>query len=106
MTLEEQGECLEATHDVLRGVGPVDAKDELFRTPGGEGRFALEDGRILAEPFELAHVDTDRMRDHPSRAALVLDRSSRPVDACTQQPLDREQECLPPALGMETDHVV
>ena len=71
-----------------------------------ERRLPLEHRRILAQPVELRRVDADRMRDDARRAAAVLDRPGLPVDARAEQPLRREQERAPPAVGVEADDVV
>src|SRR3954471_24712372 len=100
MALEEQGEGMKAAHDVLRGIRPVDAEDELLRAPRHERRLALEHPGVVTEPVELRRVDADRARDRPGRAAMVLDRSGLRVDARAEQPLRREQERPPPAFGV------
>ena len=97
---------MKAAHDVLRGVGPVDAEHELLRAPGHESRLPLEHAGIVAEPVELRRIDADRSGDDPRRATPVLDRPGLPVDPRSEQPLRREQERAPPALGVEADDVV
>ena len=106
MALEEQAESAKAAHDVLRRIGPVDAEDELLGAPRHESRLPLEHSGIVAEPVELRRVDADRVHNRPGRAATVLDRPGLPVDPRAEQPLHREQERPPPALGVKADDVV
>ena len=80
--------------------------DELLRPPRHEGRLPLEHAGIVREPLELLRIDADRPRHDTGRAAAVLDRSRVRSTRGAEQPLDREQEGAPPALGVEADDVV
>ena len=97
---------MKAAHDVLRGVGPVDAEDELLRPPRDQRRLPLEHRGVVAKAVELRRVDADRTRDDARGVAAVLDRAGLPVDLRAEQPLRREQKRAAPALGVEADHVV
>src|SRR6476661_3044104 len=103
MPLEEQSKGMKAAHNVLRGVGPVDAQQELLWAPGHESGLPNEHAGIVAEPVELRWIDADRSGYDPRRVTPVLDGPGLPVDARSEQPLRREQERSPPALGVKAD---
>src|SRR5581483_11529337 len=94
MPLEEQPERLEAAHDVLRGVAPVDAEDELLGPAGDERGLPLEHRRVVPQALELVRVDADRTGDD-ARGAM---RGDEAVGAL--------EERAAPALGVEADDVV
>src|SRR5205823_14275288 len=103
VALEEQCERVEAAHDVLRRVDPIDAHDDPLRAASSQCRFSLEYGWIVSKPVELGRIDADRSRDDACLAAAVLDDPATRVHVCAEQPLHGEKEGSPPALRVETD---
>ena len=94
MRVEVQLERTEPAHDVLRGVGAVDAYDETFRASRDDLTLGCEHRVALSERVELRRIDGDRGRHRLVRHVLP-EQLARAVD-----------EVPPPAVGMKADDVV
>ena len=104
MPLEEQREGAEATEDVLRWVGAVDAQDEALRPLPAENRPPLHDDGSTATRIELAWIDGDRARHSLRHVARVVDRGAVQVGAGHGRRCLGEQPT--PALGVKADEIV
>ena len=103
---EQQVVGREAAHDVLAGIGAVDAQHQL-----AAGEPLVEVGQVLVGAvggrlrLERGHVDADRVGAHVHRPAAGRDRHGRQVDRQVEQLLRAQDERPGVGPGVERDDV-
>ena len=106
MHVEEERECTEAAHDVLRRVGSIDAHDQELGPSLHDQPLLLEHFGIVVQLVELRRVYSDRMTRDERCAAVVRDRRGRDIHVCGKDLFAAVQEVPLPPLGVEADDVV
>src|ERR671934_381096 len=104
--VEVELEGAEATDDVLRRVGAVDAQDEELRPALGDLALGGEHGRARRELLELVRVDRDRVRSDEDPPAPVLGALEVGLEGRAEDVEAAAEEIPPPAARVEADDVV